>query len=98
MFVNPFREPSMRRLQGLIACYVASHLLGRESRNPQPLWFWLTWVAFGLFLGILLLFYQPAPVKPKSTFRHPAWSKVPPGHCPICKANLNEDCDAGLHS
>lgn len=30
--------------------------------------------------------------------RHPAWSPAPPGHCPVCKARPDEDCDAGLHS
>jgi len=30
--------------------------------------------------------------------RHPAWSPVPSGHCPVCKAAPSEPCDAGLHS
>jgi len=31
--------------------------------------------------------------------RHPAYDpNVPPGVCPVCKADPGEKCDAGLHS
>jgi hypothetical protein len=37
-------------------------------------------------------------VRAHPSYRHPAWSEVPPGHCSVCKATPAQDCDAGLHS
>lgn len=97
MIVNPFREPAMRRVLGLAMCWLVALLIGPALREEPRRWLWICWLAFGAIFGSFLLFYAPAPKKPKQ-WRHPAWSQVPPGHCPVCKAKPHEDCDGGLHS
>lgn len=96
MIVNPFKEPPMRRMLGLVCSAVAAQQLGYSLNQDPKHWLWIAWCVFGGVLGLGVLFYQPVPKKLKQ-WRHPAWKDVPPGHCPICKAKPNEDCDAGLH-
>ncbi len=59
----------------------------------------MNWQIFMTFLAVYLVGYAVCSyVQHRRRFRHPAWSKVPPGHCPVCKATPDQDCDISLHS